>query len=268
MREHAQLAHNHGKHAHTGLPAHQQRVETALGARQITRKEEIQHFKHAEFQRGGYDFLNVLNGNLAALADIVGQLFDFPAQARQVAPGGESQMRRRRLRNGFPQGFEAGVCPTAKLCIRKRIKTHLRAVLLERRRQFLAAVRLSAHQKDQHARGGWVFQPLEHARGLVLLAPRFAAQQRRPVADNHHAALAHERQRLRRVDDFQGGSALQRRLVELFQARRQKRFCKRPQRFALEIFLRAGKQIDALQIARLDLRIEFLPGHGLSSWVR
>ena len=268
MGEHAQLAHHHGKHAHAGLPAHQERLQAAFGAGEVAGKENVQHLKDAEFQRWGDDFFDILHGDLRALADVVGQFVYLAAQAGEVAPRGEGQVGDCLLRHALPDRLEARVGPAQQFRVRKRFKAHFRAALFQRLRQLFAPVRLAAHGKDHHAARGRVLQPIEHARGLALFIARLAAQERRPVAHLDDAAFAHERQRLRRLDDLRRRRALEHRLIELFQPRGQQRALQRPQRLALEVFLRPGKQIDALRGILLQLGVEFLPGHASSSGKR
>ena len=268
MRKHAQLPHHHGEHAHAGLPAHQQRLQTALGAGEVSGKEKVQHLKDAVFQRGGDHRLDVFHQNLRAPAGVVGQFVHLAAQTGEVAPGSEGQMGDRLLGDGLFQRLQPRVCPAQQLGVGKRLKAHLRAAFFQRLRELFAPVGLAAHGKDGHAALWRVFQPVQHARGFALLVARLAAQKRRPVAHFHDAAFAHEGQRLRRLDDLRRRRPFQHRLVELFQPLGQERAPQRPQRLALEVLLRPAEQIDALQRPAFQLRVKFLPGHASSSGVR
>ena len=247
VREHAQLAHDHGKHAHAGLPAHQQRLQAAFGAGQIAGKEEVQHFKNAEFQGGGDDRLDILHGDLRAFANVVGQLVHFAAETGQVASGRKGQVGDRLLRDALAKRLEARARPAQKLRVGKRLKAHLRAALFQRRGQLFAPVRLPVHGEDHDAACGRSLEPVEHARRFAFLVAGFSAQKRGPVAHDDQTALAHERQRLGGFDDLCRLRAFERRFIELLQSRGQQGALQRLYRFALEVLLRPGEQVNTLQ---------------------
>ena len=254
------LPQQHCQNAQPLLPGGQHIAQEHQRPRALPRDDGVHHLEHRAFDGARRHGVNVILRDGVAVARQRRQLLDFRAQQRRVIADRKGQKARHVRRALLPVLLEHADNPPVQLRIPQRLERYDAPLLLHRRIELLAPVRLAAHIDNQHAR-------IRHFRDvadepLFHLAPPGRAIQ---FPHNNQPLVRRERQRFTRRNNLPCRRILHNALVQLRQSVRQHRLAQRGQRYALDVLLHALKQVRTADLPGLQRLHKFIVIHCISS---